>query len=510
MFRPREHVESGYGFGGGHGGVAPLVRAPARHTRRARLETWIARHSPFCDLAEDIGSIAWQRGLAATLGLAGLALCFWPDFAVVEPAQAMPVLSEWRSQTIKPLALGADSGRRARAGPALRSLGAAPERAALNIVATLGQGDSFAAMLVRAGVGTDDASRAAQLAGSQVRLSQIAPGTQVDITLGKHEPGGPRQLDKLSFRARFDLDLAVERQGGALTVIAHPLAVDATPLRIRGAIGASLYRSARASGAPVMAIQQYLQALDPHISLEGDIAPGDMFDIIVAHKRSASGQSETGQLLYAGLERAGKPIATLLRWGAGGQMLESAGWGMPQRSGLAAPVNNAHITSGYGMRYHPILGYARMHAGIDFGVRYGAPIFAVGDGIVAFAGVHGGHGNYVRLEHGDGLGTGYGHMSRIAVSPGMRVHSGEVIGYVGSTGLSTGPHLHYEVYRNGQTINPGSVNFTVTTHVDAGEQAAFKARLAQLRAIKVAGVPLSYPGYAAPVAVDKPVEREID
>ncbi|MDE2618853.1 MAG: M23 family metallopeptidase, partial [Sphingomonadales bacterium] len=105
--------------------------------------------------------------------------------------------------------------------------------------------------------------------------------------------------------------------------------------------------------------------------------------------------------------------------------------------------------------------------------------------MVSYAGYHGGHGNYVRLEHGAGLGTGYGHMSRIAVAPGQRVRAGEVIGYVGSSGLSTGPHLHYEMYRNGQTVDPLGMRFaTLTRQVDPKELGAFRARLAQLKALR--------------------------
>jgi murein DD-endopeptidase MepM/ murein hydrolase activator NlpD len=109
--------------------------------------------------------------------------------------------------------------------------------------------------------------------------------------------------------------------------------------------------------------------------------------------------------------------------------------------------------------------------------------------VVSFAGFHGGHGNYVRLEHGGGLGTGYGHMSRIAVSPGERVSAGEVIGYVGSSGLSTGPHLHYEMYRDGRTVNPLGQSFaaatvTVTREVDPVQLAAFRSKLQQLRSLR--------------------------
>ena len=167
---------------------------------------------------------------------------------------------------------------------------------------------------------------------------------------------------------------------------------------------------------------------------------------------------------------------------------------------MLLPVNG-HVTSGYGQRFHPILGYARMHAGVDFGAAWGSPIIATAAGVVSFAGYHGGHGNYVRLEHGGGLGTGYGHMSRIAVTPGERVRAGEIIGYVGSTGLSTGPHLHYEMYRNGQTVNPLGTQFsTVTRVVDTRDLDAFRAKLAQMRALRVgamlASAPQRYPRVA--------------
>ncbi len=438
------------------------------------------------DLAVDIGSQRWFRGFAAMLGLSAAALSFWPNFTAVEAATALPAdlaaRDEFSSQMIMPLALGADSGRRMGATSLVVPISAVPERPMVKLTAMFGQGDSFGRMLQRAGVGAGDAARVSGMVAGTVPLGEIGPGTQFAITLGRRSaPGIPRPLDRLDFRARFDLALVVERQGDTLALNRRPIPVDNTPLRVRGTVGTSLYYSARAAGAPVRAIQQYLHTLDQHLSLEGDIAPGDQFDIIVGYKRSAGGESETGDLLYAGLERGKQPVAQLLRWGSDGQFFEASGMGQ-QAATVFGPVNG-RITSGYGMRRHPILGYTRMHAGVDFGAAWGSPIFAVSDGTVSFAGRHGGHGNYVRLEHGGGLGTGYGHMSRIAVYPGSRVHAGQVIGYVGSSGLSTGPHLHYEVYRGGQVVNPLSVRFSVTAQVDRKELQAFKAKMANLKAI---------------------------
>jgi murein DD-endopeptidase MepM/ murein hydrolase activator NlpD len=137
------------------------------------------------------------------------------------------------------------------------------------------------------------------------------------------------------------------------------------------------------------------------------------------------------------------------------------------------------------MRFHPLLGYSRLHKGVDFGAGQGSPIYAVSDGVVSFAGRHGGHGNFVQLRHGGNMGTGYAHMSRIAVRAGQRVRQGQVIGYVGSTGLSTGPHLHFEVYRGGEAINPKSVSFVSTSLLSGQDLRAFRSKLAGLLATPI-------------------------
>jgi murein DD-endopeptidase MepM/ murein hydrolase activator NlpD len=309
----------------------------------------------------------------------------------------------------------------------------------------------------------------------------------------RRAPGQPRPLEMATLRARFDLALALHRAGSALALEKKPIPVDTTPLRIRGTVGESLYRSARAAGAPPQTIQEYLQALDGHISLEGDVQPSDQFDLVFAMKRAATGETEVGNLLYAGLARGNRPVAELLRWGNDGSFYAASSFSTESvvqtgSTGLLMPVSG-RITSSYGQRFHPILGYARMHAGVDFGARWGSPIVATAAGVVTFAGGHGGHGNYVRLDHGGGLGTGYAHMSRIAVAPGERVSAGEIIGYVGSTGLSTGPHLHYEMYRGGRTVNPLGMAFaTVTRQVDTRDLDAFRARLVQMKAVKPGGL----------------------
>jgi len=131
----------------------------------------------------------------------------------------------------------------------------------------------------------------------------------------------------------------------------------------------------------------------------------------------------------------------------------------PSRPG--APLDFLRVTSNYGMRRHPILGFTRMHQGVDFGAREGAPVLAAADGLVLDAGPAGGYGNMIHLRHAGGWGTGYAHLSAFApgVAAGARVTRGEVIGFVGQTGLATGPHLHFEVSHDGLKLDPMTTPF---------------------------------------------------
>ncbi|MDE2562921.1 MAG: M23 family metallopeptidase [Sphingomonadales bacterium] len=451
--------------------VAPAdaLPSPGLLTRwRLAFETRFVDFDWAPDLAEAIGSARWFRGLAMLVALTIAALAFWPSFSPVEAAPMvrmdLSASEEMRSLAIRPLAQGATSGRHWDATSLVVPLSSAPERPSVHLVATLGEGDSFERMMQRAGVSGLDAARVASLVGGVIPATAIQPGTRFDITLGRRDdPAVPRPLQAIAFRARFDLDLSITRTGGGLELARSALAVDDTPLRIRGIVGSSLYRSARAAGAPASAIQEYLQTLDQHGMLD-TMAPSDEYDMVLGYKRAAGGAVQVGSLLYAGLERDGKPRTELVRMG--GAFTDALDDGSPAGSpaetlSLGMPVANGHETSGFGLRRHPILGYVRMHDGIDYGAPFGSAIYAVADGVVMSAGWRGGYGNFVMINHGGGITSGYGHMSRLAVSPGQGVQRGQVIGYVGSTGLSTGPHVHFEVRRSGRPVDPSSVSFVV-------------------------------------------------
>lgn len=247
----------------------------------------------------------------------------------------------------------------------------------------------------------------------------------------------------------------------------------AGPLRIRGRVGEGLYWSLRASGASPQVAAQYLAALATEIDV-GDVGPNDSFDMVLGPNRD---------LLYAGLSRTAASPLQLVRWSANGrgEWINAADTGRPapSTSGLMMPAAGP-ITSYFGYRYHPILHFTRFHAGVDIGAGWGSPIVAAGDGRIIGAGWGGGYGREVEIAHGSGVTSIYGHMSEIVAQPGNFVRAGQLIGYVGSSGLSTGPHLHFEVRQGGQPVNPLAIRFTSTPVVDTRLAEAVKARLKAL------------------------------
>jgi len=444
------------------------------------------------DLGQRIGSGEWLRGLV-TLG----ALC-WAILSLVPPLAPLPgaapapfsdaEAAQARTLDIAPLAYGGDTGRRMAPTEAVVPLPEAPERPIVDLTATLGQGDGLAATLQRAGVGGAEAARVAAMIGAVVPPGDMQAGGVINLTLGRR-PNRlvARPLDRLAMRARFDLKLEVARVGGALHVTRIPIAVDDTPLRIQGRVGDSLYRSARAAGVPARVVETYLRALATQIGVPSGVRADDRFDIIVAHRRAATGETETGDLLFAGLKRDRGRDLQIMQWSSGGttQWFEASGVGR-RSGGMLRPVPGG-VNSPYGARYHPILHYTRMHTGVDFHAAYGQPIVAVADGRVTRAGRAGGYGNQVMLAHAGGIVTSYSHMSRFAVSAGQHVRRGQVIGYVGATGLATGPHLHYEMFRNGTRVNPLTTQFATRAQLSGADLAGFRTRLRSLLATPLGG-----------------------
>ena len=484
-------LRADHGLDGGGGasaltfGRAVAVTPTSRPFDAARER--LHRIDPAPDLGMDIGSATWWRGAATCAALCAITWMLAPPLSRpilthVAPPMAGADVDEARALSLAPLALGATTGRHMGATAAVVPLTDTPERPIIELGATLDAGSAIAATLERSGVGIADAARAADLISAHVPLDTLKPGTQLELTLGRRPSADvSRPLEKLALRARFDLDLNVSREAGALVARSIPIAIDRTPLRIQGQVGPSLYRAARAAGAPAKAVEAFIRSLASRMPISS-VGTGSRFDIIVARERAATGEVQLGNLLYAGLDGAQK--VQLVRWDEGGrtEWYDARGVGGETRGGATMPVAG-RLTSGFGARRHPVLGYLRMHKGLDIAAPYGTPIHAAMDGVVALAGRSGGYGNFVKLNHGGGLATGYGHMSRIAVRGGMHVGRGQLIGYVGSTGLSTGPHVHYELWKNGVAVNPATLSFATVQRLTGADLATFRSRLAKLMAV---------------------------
>ncbi|MFS0772540.1 M23 family metallopeptidase [Sphingomonas sp. 1P08PE] len=484
-------TDQGLEFAGGTSQrrMGRLASFPVRDDWRARAAQidWVP------DLGTQIGSRDWWRGLATCTALCAATIALTPGLnrPLVGDVPAPLAGGEWeeaRAQGVAPLGLGAGTGRRMAATDLVRPLAEAPERPLIELTATLGDGDSFTRALERAGVGRTDAAAAARLVGGAATLGDIPSGTRIAMTLGRRASRSmPRPLEQLSLRARFDLAVSVARAAdGSLSLERKPIAVDHTPLRLQGLVGSSLYRSARAAGAPARAVESYIKAVATRLSIGRDVSSADTFDMVIEQDRAATGEVRLGNLMYAGLDQ-GRRKLRLLHWTAAGE--READWfdaaGQVERRGNMGMPVAGRVTSNFGMRMHPLLGFMRMHKGMDIAAPYGRPILAARDGVVASAGRNAGYGNFVKLNHAGGLASGYGHMSRIAVRGGQSVRQGQVIGYVGSTGMSTGPHLHWEVWRNGRSINPRSISFASVARLSGSNLAAFKRKVAELTAVKV-------------------------
>jgi len=256
--------------------------------------------------------------------------------------------------------------------------------------------------------------------------------------------------------------------------------LEVQPLRIYGKVDVDLKPALEAAGIPDEQVEQYVKIISREVSPD-TVGPGDHFDVVLQQKLDHDGQPEIGSIMYAGLYRTDGVNVRLAEWRRGSKLswFDADEVGQTHEA-IQRPVPGV-VSSNYGPRMHPILGYTRMHKGMDFRAGYGTPILAVQTGYVQIAGWNsGGYGNRVELLHGAGISTTYSHMSGVAVRPGQLVQQGQVIGYVGATGLATGPHLHYELHRFGQAIDPSSVQFTATSQLAGNDLVGYRTRVGQM------------------------------
>jgi len=254
---------------------------------------------------------------------------------------------------------------------------------------------------------------------------------------------------------------------------------------VRSGIEGSFLQALLSGGVPEPLAHDLIRVLGHELDLQRELRPGDHFSVLFERYRADTGGFlRDGKVLHASFRVSGRDLSIWRHETADGPEWFDAE-GRSLRSGfLRTPLDGARITSGFGMRQHPVLGFTRMHQGVDFAAPTGTPVVAAADGTVSSVGPRSTYGRTVTLSHQGGTETLYAHLSSFApgLAPGQRVRQGQMIGRVGSTGLSSGPHLHYEILRDGRQVNPATVQAGVTSRRLAGtEMASFQATQRQVQ-----------------------------
>lgn len=368
-----------------------------------------------------------------------------------------------------------------------------------NIQVRVQRGETLERAVLRAGVAPEEAHEAVDVLGRAMDTVHIKAGMAFDAAVaGAEGQGGPARLIGISLRTSPVKAVTLSRTfDGALRVRAMEEKVSDETTVADGKIEGSLYESAQRLGATPSLIAQVAKLFAHKLDFQRDIQPGDDFRLIFDRKITESGRTvETGDVEYA--EIHGVKFFRFERDDGDVDYFDAMGRNI-RGFLLRTPVDGARITSTFGRRKHPILGYTRAHQGVDFGAGRGTPILAAGDGVVARASRWGGYGNWLQIRHSGGWATGYAHISRYAkgIRPGVHVRQGQVVAYVGSTGLATGPHLHYEVWRNGKRVNPIGAKVPQGTILAGAELKRFKVEKARMEQLLAQGGDTKADEYAA-------------
>lgn len=366
------------------------------------------------------------------------------------------------------------------------------------------KGETFVDALKRAGVRALDRNEAAYAFGKHYNLRQLRPGQEMTLTLGwpnqtlfqlaAAESDPEARLMGLEFRADPEHRITLRRnRDGEITAEKSAIALTTRTLSIAGRINGSLYLSAKAVGAPDEIIADLADAFAYDVDFQREIFGGDEFEAIFEARYDDQGALvSTGDILYARLNWRGRSKEKgYYRFAASsdgdrGDFYDATGQSA-KRLLMKTPIDGARLSSGFGTRKHPILGYRRAHKGVDFAASRGTPVKAAGDGVVERADRYGSFGNYIRIRHANGYKTAYAHLKgfRRGVRKGKRVRQGDIIAYVGTTGRSTGPHLHYEVHLNGKAVNPQRLKIATGKKLKGDDLERFKVQRDLINAMRL-------------------------
>ena len=321
-------------------------------------------------------------------------------------------------------------------------------------------GEGVGAILKRAGYSAADTAAAIEAATSKASLRRLQIG--MVFTIAEHG---------FRFSVKPGMDIYIIRHPDSGWIAINAIRPIETFIAfIQGSIDDSIYRAALDAGVNEAAFNEYVRVLGFSVDFQREVRRGDKFEMMYTIDRDAlSGDVVDIELQYAGLALSGDQLG-FFRYDSADSAI---GWydengNSAARTLIRTPITGARLSSNFGTRRHPVNGFNAMHKGVDFAAPKGTPIIAAGSGVVREAGWKGSFGRYIRIKHNATYDTAYAHMSRIAphITAGSRVKQGEIIGYVGSTGRSTGAHLHYEILVNNRQVNPMTVRLPTGKQID--------------------------------------------
>ncbi|KZB60154.1 peptidase M23 [Thalassospira profundimaris] len=322
----------------------------------------------------------------------------------------------------------------------------------------LEKGSNLMATLTATGLERTVAYNAIEALRDVYNPRKLRAGQEFDLVYSAPMEDSIELLDELSFQPDPETIVSVSRTDSGFEASSDKIELTTKKNVASGTIEQSLFLAAERNGVPIPVLMSLIELYSYEVDFQRDIQPGDSFEVMYQELENDKGERvRYGDLLYASMTLSGHEVRLYSYTDSNGETDFYNQKGESYRRALMrTPINGARLSSGFGKRKHPILGYTKMHKGIDFAAPRGTPIFAAGNGTIAKIGRNGGYGNYIRIRHNDSYETAYAHMKGFAkgLKQGSRVKQGDVIGYVGTTGASTGPHLHYEILKNNAQVNP--------------------------------------------------------
>lgn len=369
---------------------------------------------------------------------------------------------------------------------------AAPPRL---VSVSLEKGETFVDAMARAQIAIEDRNRAAAALSKHHNLRRLLPGHEFVLTTAEpsqtifehvaQKADPENRLLSLEFRPTPDNRIELVRADAtSFEGSAHTVEMTTQTKSIKGAIDGSLFLTATQMGAPQPIVAELANIFAYDVDFQREIFQGDEFEAVYEERYDDRGKFVGGgEILFARMNWRGKSRAKgYYRYSKTddpehAEYFDETGQSA-KRLLMKTPIDGARLSSGFGRRRHPVLGYAKTHKGVDFAAARGTPIYAAGDGVVERANRYGSFGNYVRIRHANGYKTAYAHLNGFAskTKTGRRVRQGDIIGYVGTTGRSTGPHLHYEVHLNGTAVNPQQLKIATGEKLKGDELQRFLER----------------------------------